>query len=66
MEAEVEQVIEIHPNAKYILVIDIRTPRVEQDRLRTRLDEWWKSDSPFLVVSNALTFKRVDEITDKE
>ena len=60
MGEEQKQVIEIVPDGKYIILAPQAT-QAETQRLIDAIDEWCKSDYPFLVLGGNLTLKRVDE-----
>jgi hypothetical protein len=59
---EVERVIEIHPDAKYVFqcaewVKDSDLPVIEE-----RLKEWWEDpDSNFLIIGSGFKIVRVDD-----
>jgi hypothetical protein len=60
-EPEVEQVIEINLNAKYVLVFNEKLTMSDSAQIRKILFEWLQSDEQFLVLGGDVTLKRIDE-----
>ena len=57
---EIEQVVEIHSNAKYVLVLPKNTTMAEAEHLKHVLDKWRTSGEQFLLV-RGVTLQRIDE-----
>jgi hypothetical protein len=69
-EMPASEVIEIHPDAKYFLVVKTEggTPEEVLEKLELvarNLDAWWKSKNPFMIInSSGFKLVRVDEVED--
>lgn len=58
-----EQVIEIHPDAKYVVIIDPEEHDLED--VARNLGDWWGNENdPFMIMPNTMKLVRVDK--DKE
>lgn len=55
------EVIEIAPNAKYVIVVNAKLSMVEYERIAYRLREWQQSGEQFLVLSGDFVLQRIDE-----
>ena len=55
------QVIEISPTAKYVVVSKVQLSMSEYEQLACQLRRWQKSDEQFLILSDVLALKRIDE-----
>jgi len=55
------QVLEIHPEGKYVIIFEERVPPLELERIRSLIEHWQESDHQFLLLSGGVTLQRVDE-----
>jgi hypothetical protein len=55
------EVIEISPNAKYVIVPKVKLSMAEYEHIAHRLTKWQKSDNQFLVLSGDFVLQRIDE-----
>ena len=56
-----KQVVEIMPDAKYVILVPERVPMREMEYMRERIEQWQKSGDQFLILGGGLTLKRIDE-----
>lgn len=62
-DIEVKQVIEIHPDGKYVFLFAEKYPSLsEYEELGDTISKWWASDEPFLLLSGGIQLVRVDEV----
>jgi len=59
-------VCEIDVTKKYIMVFDERLTMSEQARIRIMINEWLKSDMPFLLISgHGIRLIKIEEAEDE-
>jgi len=66
IDIPVEQVVEIHPDAKYLLIVPDDLEDEQLEYMDEALSDWWESDTPILIITDALKLVRVDEVDIEE
>ena len=60
-DIEIKTVIKIDPSCKYVFVTDRRLSDFEYKRVTKVIEDWWKSDIPFLLVDEGVRLEKVSE-----
>ena len=59
------QIVQIHPDARYVLVIHRPVPGAELERLSKQLSDWWASGDKFVILSGTdMELVRTDTLLD--
>lgn len=66
LDIPIEQVIEIHSDAKYLLIVPDDLEDEQLEYMDEALSEWWESDNPILIITDAIKLVRVDEVDVEE
>ncbi len=56
-----EQVISIDPDGKYIIIFPMRLTDAERLNYRQVIDNWWDSDSNFLIADGGVQVVRLEK-----
>lgn len=58
---QVDQVIEIKPDGKYVLVVPAWADEYKFEETVTVVSDWWDSDDPILIIGNGLRLVRIED-----